>query len=95
MGSYIHMYSRDRYYIFAILLKNSQFTFYCFEYTSFTITPHCYTHSLCAMLSCPLLAGQPLYYPIDYPAVMYSGCASGNSLNALPDFALVIEGVHR
>ena len=48
-----------------------------------------------AVLSSPPLVGQPLYYRIDYPTVMYSACGRGNCLNALPDFALVIEGVHR
>ena len=44
------------------------------------------------MLSSPPLAGQP---PAPgYPTVMHSGCASGNSLNALPEF-LVIEGADR
>ena len=52
----MHMYRRD--------IKNLQFTFYCIEYTSSTITR--YTRSLCAMLSSPPLVGQPLYYP-DYP----------------------------
>ena len=47
------------------------------------------------MLSSPPLVRQPLCYHIDYPAVMYNVCARGNSQNALPDFALVIEGVHR
>ena len=46
------------------------------------------------MLSSPPLAGQPLYYP-DYLIVMYSVCASGSSLNSLPDVSLVIEGEHR
>ena len=46
------------------------------------------------MLSSPPLAGQPLYYHIDYPAVMCSVCARGNSLDVLPHFALVIEGIH-
>ena len=44
------------------------------------------------MLSSPPLVGQPL--APDYPAVMCSVCARGNSLNALPDF-LGIEGAHR
>ena len=47
------------------------------------------------MLSSAPLVDQPLYYHIDYPAVMYSVCARGNTLNVLPHFALVIEGVHR
>ena len=47
------------------------------------------------MLPSPPLVGQPLYYHIDYPAVMYSACARGNSLNAVPHFALVIERVLR
>ena len=47
------------------------------------------------MLSSPPLVGQPLYYHIDCPAVMYNVCARGKSLNALPHFSLIIEGVHR
>ena len=47
------------------------------------------------MLPSQPLVGQPLYYHTDYPAVMYSVCARGNSLNVLPHFASVIEGVHR
>ena len=47
------------------------------------------------MISSPPLAAQPLYYHGDYPAVMCSACARGSSLNVLPQFALVIEVVHR
>ena len=45
------------------------------------------------MLSSPPLAGRQPLAP-DYPSAMYSVCASGNSLNVLPDF-WVIEGAHR
>ena len=43
----------------------------------------CFAHNLFATLSSPTPADQPLYYHIDYPTVMHSTRARGNSLDMM------------